>query len=152
MKGQGLLANASYRLFVCRAYYPAPFLEGIDMSTKPVNKSTILANQLDVALALIAEQKVYIKKLEAERDRYRPSKKEYAETDGVWLRGGSINEDVDTPVMCCNSPPWSDGYQTGISEVFTDWLWVNGWHCECFDYGSYMIIPAVALDRLGEAA
>lgn len=41
---------------------------------------------------------------------------------------------------------------TGLSEVFTDWLWVNGWHCECFDYGSYMIIPAVALDRLGEAA
>lgn len=150
-----------------------------------VKPSTILANQLDIALALIAEQKVHIQKLEAERDSYSPSKpviwppvevndppltqdelietirrrhptitvsplpdysKEYAGQDGIWLRGESTNEDVDTPVMC-NFAPDEAGYMAGISEVFTDWLWVNGWHCECFDYGSYMIVPASDLDR-----
>lgn len=147
--------------------------------------STILANQLDIALALIAEQKVHIKKLEADRDNYRPSKpviyppveandppltqdeliatirrrhptilvsplsdysKIYVGQDGVWLRG-EVEEDVDTPVICCLSCDQEPGYESYISTVFTDWLWVNGWHCECFDYGSYMIVPASDLDR-----
>lgn len=154
------------------------------MSTTPVNQLTILANQLDVALALISEQKVHIKKLESERDNYSPSKpvihppvevnetpltqdelietirrrhptilvsplsdysKKYGEQDGVWLRGDE--EDADTPVICDLSCDQAPGYEAYISTVFTDWLWVNGWHCECFDYGSYMLLPAEELFR-----
>lgn len=65
---------------------------------------------------------------------------DYRSDQGVWLRGDSSNEDVDTPVFY-STVPYEDGYESGLSVVFAEWLKANGWGYECFDYGSYWLLP-----------
>lgn len=73
--------------------------------------------------------------------------KEYKPGDGMWLRG----EDSGEPFpLFTGSFAMRNGFEGGISVVFTDWAWKIGWFVECYDYGSYFVTPRATAEAYFE--